>query len=49
MAITKILRQFSQIPVLRERLQALIDDGLYPRDFCDWVSENVLSDSEAAV
>lgn len=45
LAVKNVLRQFSQIPIFRERLQALVDDGLYPRDFCDWVSENVLSDS----
>jgi hypothetical protein len=43
-AIATILRQFSQVPMLRDQLRALIDQGMYPRDFCEWVCEHVLSE-----
>ena len=41
-AITQILSSFMVIPFLSERLQTLVDGGLYPEDFCVWLAENVL-------
>ncbi len=43
LATTNILRQFSQVPILGDRLREMIDQELFPKDFCDWVAENVLS------
>ncbi len=41
--VRQIFRQFSQGPILGDALRQMIDQELYPKDFCDWVSEHVLS------
>ncbi len=41
--IQKVLRAFCQVPLLAQILRELIDQELYPEDFCNWVDENVLS------
>jgi hypothetical protein len=41
--VKQILRQFSQVPILAAALKQMVDQELYPEDFCDWLSENVLS------
>ena len=41
-AVSQILGSFMTIPFLTNRLQILVDAGMYPEDFCVWLTENVL-------
>lgn len=39
----QILREFARIPMLRTLLKNMIDRKQYPDDFCDWLTDNVIS------
>lgn len=41
--IRVVLRQFLQVPALRDSLQNMIDQGANTKTFRDWVVKNVLS------